>query len=183
MKKIYIPLGVFASLVLVTCAPIKEDQCRAGNWSAIGIRDGANGRSENFIGKLAEECAKYNVTVDSAAWNEGRIEGLKSYCTIGNAEAIGRRGKEMSPVCGNNNVLAAANNHGEEYYELTEELDELQDEEDELEDIINKNFQGELTSEQSRLLRRYLRRLDNVEDDIRDLKRDIRRFPSYASTL
>lgn len=183
MKKIYIPLGALATFALVACAPIKEDQCRAGNWTAIGIRDGANGRSENFIGKLAEECAKYSITVDSQAWRQGRLEGLKSYCTINNAEEIGRRGREMNPVCGQSPVLAAANDHGEKYHALKEELDELENEAGELKEIINNNFQGELTREQTRLLRRYLRRLDDVEDNIRDIKRDIRRFPSFASTL
>ena len=178
MKKyLFLILPLFA----LACAPINEKQCRAGNWFELGIRDGEQGRLLSHADKYVEECAKFSVAVDRKAWAKGREEGLKSYCTISNAERLGRAGSGLRPVCQNQAQLQKANDHGYKYYKLTQELEELKAEREELLDILDKNFSGELTDEQQRLKRRYERRLDRVDDDIRALRRLIRNYPPFQS--
>ena len=180
MKKILFPLGALAAFALLACAPINENQCKAGNWEGIGLRDGANGRSETHVTNYVEECGKFGTAVDLNAWRKGRTEGLKSYCTLTNAENVGRNGRALRPVCANSSTLFAANRHGQVYHELTNKLEDLEDERDELRAVLNRDFRGELTEAQAQLGRRYLRRLRGVEDDISDLKYELRRFPRYS---
>lgn len=175
--KLFIPFALL--LIMTACAPINKEQCHAGNWQGIGMRDGALGRSENFIASLAQECAKYGVSVDQSKWLKGRTEGLKTYCTVENAETLGRNGSRLNPVCNENSRLIAANHHGQKYYVLTQKLAELKDERNELEAILDSGFEGEITQAQRRLFRRYMIRLNHVNDDIRAIKHDLNFYPRY----
>ena len=59
-------LALLSAMILSSCAPLSEDECRAGNWQAIGQADGAEGRDLNYIDQHAEACAEYGVAPDVA---------------------------------------------------------------------------------------------------------------------
>ncbi len=170
----------FPILWVVSCAPIKEDQCRLGDWRGLGVRDGTRGVFINYVNRYIDECAQYGVRVNINEWREGREQGLRSYCTVENAEDRGRRGARMNNVCGNDRDILSAYQHGQDYFEITEEIEELKDERDDIRRVIAEMRTRELSDNETRLLRRYLRRLDRIEDEINDLRRDLRLFRPYS---
>lgn len=115
---------LFAALALLSaCATLSEDQCRAGNWYDIGVRDGANGRSPDFIFEHAEACNEFGIAPKAAPWREGRKEGLKQYCTTRNAYRIGQRGQHLNAVCrGDTSRLEAANYRGMRWHDLEQRI-------------------------------------------------------------
>ena len=130
-------LFIFAALALLSaCATLSEDQCRAGNWYDIGVRDGAKGRDSDFIFEHARACNEFGVAPRAAPWREGREEGLKQYCTARNAYRIGQRGQSLNPVCpGDTSRLEAANNRGQRWYDLERQI---RDAEREIAEINNR---------------------------------------------
>lgn len=109
-----------AALFLSACATLNEDQCRAGNWFDIGVRDGSNGRSSDFIFEHAKACNEFGIAPRAAPWRKGRIEGLKQYCTVSNAYRIGQRGQHLNPVCTGDNLLRLerANDRGLRWHDI-----------------------------------------------------------------
>lgn len=90
----------FASLALVVlafagssgCASISKSECLSANWEDVGIRDGANGRAEEYLIEHSKACAKVSVTPDRNAWLKGREQGLERFCTPYRAYSIGEYG-------------------------------------------------------------------------------------------
>ena len=74
-------------------------QCTMVDWYQKGIEDGANGKASTDISSYVTPCSKVNITPNVEAWNQGRTEGLKSYCTAHNAYLVGLSGKTFQPVC------------------------------------------------------------------------------------
>lgn len=180
--KNYLIFGSLAATavgLIMACAPINEDQCRAGNWSALGVRDGQNGASTSQFAKYQEECAQFGVAPNQTEWLQGREEGLKTYCTPHSAYETGKRGRKLNNVCPNMDALLVPNKTGLRYDDIDDRIDELDDRADEIEKRIRRDFSGELTIEQLRIRRDYLRLLNEIEDSIDDLKREQRRLRVY----
>lgn len=115
-------------LLLAACATLSEDQCRAGNWYDIGLKDGANGRQASFLTQHAKACRDYGITPSAADWERGRQDGLPQYCTPSRAFDEGKRGKHLSPVCPANQLarLERANERGLAYNRITQEIGEIE---------------------------------------------------------
>lgn len=88
-----------AGLGLTSCGTVSKSECQVGDWRAIGLRDGRDGRSELFFAKNAESCQRYGLPADQTAWAAGRLEGLKDYCTPLSGYAVGRSGRTYENVC------------------------------------------------------------------------------------
>jgi hypothetical protein len=109
-------------LVLGGCATtpkITTQQCEQGNWQDIGERDGMVGRSGAYFGQYIAACP--TVTASSparTAWEAGRQQGLKSYCTELTAYKLGREGYAWQPVCPLEGIqkLEEAYSQGQYYY-------------------------------------------------------------------
>lgn len=171
-------------LFMVACASISEDQCRAGNWNAIGFNDGKAGRSPDYLANHIEACAEAGITPDRAEWQAGRAQGLQLYCTPDHAYDLGRSGKPVANVCpvAMTRMLVRANDWGQDYYEIGQEIDDLRDERDELRQLLAA-MTGDLTDEQKALRRSYRQRLARVEDKLFDLQGDQRRHDSLPQSL
>ncbi|MEM9427005.1 MAG: DUF2799 domain-containing protein [Pseudomonadota bacterium] len=115
-------------LLLAACATLSEDQCRAGNWYAIGKNDGAEGRTMSFVEQHAEACAEYGIAPDRTTWAKGRADGLPLYCTPDNAFRVGRSGKHLSDVCPARDlaVLQRANERGLRLNRIELEIREIE---------------------------------------------------------
>ena len=110
--------------LLSGCATLSKQECLSGNWQAIGFTDGAAGRPADYLSSHNKACSKVGVATDYAAWEQGRQEGLKKYCTETHAYQIGRRGEQMTPVCPAQVTpnLERINADGRSYYSLSKQL-------------------------------------------------------------
>ena len=116
-------------LLLAACATLSEDACRAGDWSAIGARDGAAGRSPSWIANHSEACADYGIAPDRAEWEAGRQEGLLLYCRPERAWREGAAGRRLNDVCpaGDLRTLYRANDRGLVHHRLERQIDHAED--------------------------------------------------------
>jgi hypothetical protein len=94
-----IRVAAVALLALPGCASLSEKDCRAGDWYSIGLRDGAAGRTEDYVAEHAAACQEYGVAPDHDRWLEGRERGLERFCTARNGYRIGEVGGRYDDVC------------------------------------------------------------------------------------
>lgn len=144
-------------LLLASCASLSEETCRAGDWEAIGFRDGAAGRSEAYVANHAEACAGVGVRPDLARWAAGRAQGLRLYCTPENAYRTGARGSRLNPVCPAvaRFTLARAEAEGLRDHERRREMARVADRIDHLDREIDELRDGRVTPCERRLIRAY----------------------------
>jgi hypothetical protein len=81
-----------AALASTGCASLSKNECLSANWVDIGVRDGANGRAEEYLIQHSKACSKVNVTPDRDAWLDGRVRGLERFCVPYRAYQIGEQG-------------------------------------------------------------------------------------------
>ncbi|MEL7343556.1 MAG: DUF2799 domain-containing protein [Pseudomonadota bacterium] len=115
--------------VLVSCATLTDEECKAGNWFDIGFDDGANGRLPGFVAAHTDACADLGILPDRAVWEDGRQAGLRRYCTPQTVYDLGRKGRALSPVCPVSQLpaLELASARGQEYHRLTDRILDLED--------------------------------------------------------
>lgn len=89
-----------AALALTGCASLSEKQCRAGDWYAIGERDGRNGYGDGRIDEHVKACAELGIEPDRTSWAAGRADGLVRYCTPRRGYEVGESGGFYGGVCG-----------------------------------------------------------------------------------
>lgn len=125
MRYIFLLAPLF---LLAACATLSEDECRGGDWFAVGQADGTNGRALSFLEKHAEACAEFGVTPDKSAYAAGRKVGLTFYCTPETAFREGRRGRRLAPVCPASDLaeLRNANDRGFELHRIEDEIGDIQ---------------------------------------------------------
>ncbi len=171
-------------LVLVSCASISKEECQAGDWQAIGLRDGQAGRSLDYINNHFKACAEVGVRPNQSEWQAGRLQGLPMYCTPEKAYQLGRDGNSVNNVCpaSQARMLSRANSWGQDYYEVGQKIDELKSERRQLEKLLAA-MTGELTEEQMALRRTYRQRLRSLEQRLFDLERERRHFDSLPQSL
>jgi hypothetical protein len=163
---------VASSLVLLSgCATLTKEQCMVGNWQSIGYSDGAAGYTVARLAEHNKACAKAGVAPDYQAWERGRQQGLKQYCTVSNAYEIGKRGKHISSVCPADmlNKLQQVNAQGREHYTLSSQVKEQEKQLDQYKVEYNKLRDGELLDFKSEAEART--RLLLLHNKIRDSSR------------
>ena len=78
---------------------MSEDECLTSDWGAIGYEDGARGYTMEQFSNRRQACAKHGVTPDFRAYQEGRDEGLVSYCQPSRGYNLGVAGGTYHGVC------------------------------------------------------------------------------------
>ena len=115
-------------LLLAGCASMDKDECRAADWSAVGLEDGARGRPVERLGDHRRACAEHNVAPTAQRYVAGRNEGLKSFCIYERGFSQGRGGHAYGGACPA--PLAATfqsgYQRGRELYELHRSLNGVQ---------------------------------------------------------
>ena len=173
------PFAPLAALMLAaSCATLSEEECRAGDWHAIGVSDGMAGRSEGFLGNHAEACAALGIAPDPAAWAAGRAEGLRAYCTPERAYSSGRRGQRLGPVCGgyDQRALAQANLAGLRYHEAGRDIDQVRGQIRSAERRIDTLRDGDTTKGERAEIRRLRRDIDRWHRELWRLEDEQRRY-------
>ncbi len=94
-------LVLVVCLGLVGCATVSREECLAGDWTAIGQRDGAAGRDGAAIFARHERaCARLGETPDRTAWQAGYAAGLRDFCTPLGGLRAGEAGRpDRSGLC------------------------------------------------------------------------------------
>ncbi len=88
-----------AMLALSGCATMSEDECVTSDWGAIGYEDGSRGYTMEQFSDRRRACAKHGVTPDFRAYQEGRDEGLVSFCQPARGYNLGVAGGNYNGVC------------------------------------------------------------------------------------
>ena len=93
-------LALLLCLGLAGCATVTREECLAGDWTAIGTRDGAEGREASAIfARHQSACARVDVTPDRAAWQTGYDAGLRQFCTPLGGLRAGEAGRPDRGLC------------------------------------------------------------------------------------
>jgi len=99
MRQYYaIPFCVLLLGTVSGCSSISEEECLLGDWYQMGLADGQKGEKNNAA-DYNKDCAEYLVQVDIKLYNEGRNEGLKSFCTYENGVLLGKSNQSYNNVC------------------------------------------------------------------------------------
>jgi hypothetical protein len=107
------------------CASLSKSECMNASWEDIGIRDGANGRPEEYLIHHSTACAKVGVSPDRGAYLHGREQGLERFCVPSRAYQIGESGSGFDAgICRNfdQDRLQGAYDKGREVNRLGNEL-------------------------------------------------------------
>ncbi|MCA8870015.1 MAG: DUF2799 domain-containing protein [Rhodobacteraceae bacterium] len=114
--------------LLVSCSGISREDCISGDWRAIGQRDGQAGYGPERLSEQARICKAFGVSPDAAAWEKGRREGVRQYCTPQNAYQLGRKGRPISDLCTASDKarMASAHAQGLKYHEISVKILHLQ---------------------------------------------------------
>lgn len=91
---------ILAAAALSGCASLSKKECLAGDWYAVGVRDGAAGAGEDRLLEHAAACLDHGVRADRERWEAGREAGLVRYCTVHGGFSAGERGDAYRGVCG-----------------------------------------------------------------------------------
>ena len=99
LKPLHIASSLLLCLALASCATMSPEECRFANWSDVGMRDGLEGKSLELLNTRIGDCSEASVRVDGNAYLKGRDVGLKTYCQLENAVAVGLNGGRYEGVC------------------------------------------------------------------------------------
>lgn len=147
-------------IVLTGCATLSQEDCRRGDWYGLGIKDGLAGETGGRLSEHAKACYEYGIAVGNDAYLAGREQGLREYCRLENAFAVGLNGRPYHHVCPPAIDGLFAHYHASAYavHEDRAELDRID---------------SELSGQESRLQDKKLndRERARIRDEIRDLDR------------
>jgi hypothetical protein len=168
LLRIFAAVAVLASLQ--GCASLSKSECMSADWEDIGIRDGADGRPEEYLIQHSKACAKVNVVPDRGAWTHGREQGLDRFCVPHRAYQLGEHGYGFeSAICRNydQDRLISAYEKGRDVNRLGNELasidseianihDRLDDEDVEKKERVSLSFRlGQLVYQRNDTERAY----------------------------
>ena len=99
----YVLMSFFTLLLgsLSGCASISQEECVLGDWYQIGLSDGTRGE-DNRAASYNSECLQYQVKMDVNAYNRGRTQGLKTYCSYESGVSLGKENRGYNNVCPSN---------------------------------------------------------------------------------
>lgn len=146
MKKVALTATlILASLGLTNCATMSVEECKVANWQSVGYRDGKAGQDMDYLLNHAKACGKASITPDKRAWEAGRQQGLKIYCTADNAFALGKAGSKLNYVCPSDSMaqLQRYNENGLTIYRLKNQINTDTRERDKLIQQYKKLRNGE----------------------------------------
>lgn len=120
MKKLLLLTSLATLSALSGCATtsLKADDCPSVDWKQAGIQDGRQGRYAFEFARYQKRCGQ--TLPNRQLWEEGRQEGLKSYCTKSNAYHLGQHGFTLNAVCPEEGLEEIHNAHAlgfSQYYQ------------------------------------------------------------------
>lgn len=161
-------------LLLSGCATLSKEECKQGDWYAIGVADGERGYRSARIKDHSDACSEHAVKPDHVAYENGRTVGLRSYCTARNGYETGSRGSSYHNVCPSSHEAAFLDGYqlGTDHHRLSTERRRLEKSITELEDELETKGK-KLSPKQRR----------HIRDDIKALSRDIGSLDSDIANI
>ncbi|GHA44927.1 hypothetical protein GCM10008927_07310 [Amylibacter ulvae] len=166
------------AVLLITACGLSEKACVEGDWRGIGARDGAAGRSPEFVANHTESCANHGISPDLKAWEEGRQIGLKTYCTPSSAYEVGANGQTLRDVCPDADMAAMQKAHkkGLWYHRVTGDINSLERERRAvLNELASLPHDGTAAARHASLRSRLL----SIDSRLRFLYLDRRRYSEF----
>ena len=178
--RLSLALSGVALAVLVACDPISEEQCRAGNWTGLGLRDGADGRPASRFDDYVEICGELGIAADRASYMAARAEGLKTFCVPERAYEEGLDGNRIGAVCSSDIMprLFDLNARGRKVHDAEEEIERAEESIDNAEDRIYSLLNVD-TDEARAEIAELRSRIRERRREIFWAERDIRRYSVY----
>ncbi len=92
---------VLMPMTLIACsnASLSREDCVRGDWFALGVQDGGNGKTLGELNLHKQACVEYGIVPDSKQYIAGRDKGLSEYCKLDNAVTSGLNGQLYQSVC------------------------------------------------------------------------------------
>lgn len=88
-----------ACLLLTGCVPhLTAEQCLSIDWFQMGVNDGIQAQTHD-LNRDMQDCAKYNITINTAAYQRGYQQGLKQFCTFQKGLQLGSQGAANPHLC------------------------------------------------------------------------------------
>ena len=183
-----------ACLGLSSCATtLSRNECQSMEWRIVGYEDGAAGQPGSQIGAHRKACAEHGVSPDFDAYQAGRAEGLREFCTATNGYRIGAAGGQYAGACPaeREEPFLRAFSEGRELYSLRNRVDttghELGAKRRELERLQNGVTENAAvaidpaTTKEARAAAvtdtaKLAERIGRVKTEIRSLEQDLTRF-------
>lgn len=98
-----LPALTFGLLALAGCATMSVEErtalCVNSDWHRFGVNDGRLGVPASDRADTFADCAELGHPVDVAAYQGGRAEGLREYCTVETGYEVGYSGRRYEDVC------------------------------------------------------------------------------------
>lgn len=150
-----------AAAILASCATLSKAECTAGDWRAIGIGDGNRGYPASYVDNHISACTKHGVVLDRGLYENGRQEGLRSYCRLERAESDGRAGRTNYNSCQGELGVSFNRVHGaaRALYDLNARITSL---DSEINTAVSTLAKPELTAPQREALRIQIRSLQDT---------------------
>lgn len=160
-------LSLLFLLMFTGCATLDQEDCLQASWYELGVSDGRAGKTFDLLADHQDACSEYGVKINSAEYNAGRQEGLKSYCQLDNAVDTGLRGEKYQSICPTHidHQFREYNNAAYEVYDSRNSLEEIDDKLNQKED---KLLEDKLTDDEKSKIRVELRKLDRERQRLRD---------------
>jgi hypothetical protein len=96
-------ISVLFLATLAACTTLTNEEraaaCLATDWGKYGLNDGILGVAAGERTKKFADCNELGYSVDVAAYQAGRAEGLLEYCTVENGYDVGYAGRGYPKVC------------------------------------------------------------------------------------
>jgi hypothetical protein len=78
---------------------MSPESCQVADWRALGIVDGEAGASLSKFEARQSDCAKIGVKADFAAYDAGRLSGLRTFCQPSSGFRAGLNGYSYAGAC------------------------------------------------------------------------------------
>ena len=86
-------------VTLSSCAMhMSQEECAGTNWRQLGYQDGLSGNQRNLQQDILD-CSKYNINVNTQAYNAGNAAGLSKYCSYDRGYQIANQGQPQAMIC------------------------------------------------------------------------------------
>lgn len=167
-------LTLLSAYALTGCATLSEGECKTADWYQIGRQDGGNGLTRARLHKHREACAEYGVRPQPDRYFDGRIVGLKQYCTPRSGFDEGRAGHPYRDVCPAKlePAFLAGHRKGEAIHDVESDISDVENDIDRTERLLDDD---DTSHRERRVLRRELRdlyyRMRYLNDELIRLER------------
>lgn len=100
IRALFAPAALLGALFLAaSCQTMTPEACQVADWHALGVIDGEAGASLSRFEARQSDCAKAGVKADFAAYDAGRLSGLRNFCQPGSGFKAGLSGYSYAGAC------------------------------------------------------------------------------------